>query len=51
MIRWEPSAELVTEPIDRIDPKGVVMQDGRLREIGVLVPVTGVRRKARDDTI
>jgi hypothetical protein len=51
MIRWEPSAELVTEPIDRIDPKGVVVQDGRPREIGVLVLVTRVWRQARDDII
>ncbi len=38
-----PNAELVTEPIVRIEPKGVRTQDGRLHELDVLVLATGFR--------
>jgi cyclohexanone monooxygenase len=36
-----PNVELVTEPIERITPRGVVTNDGKLREIDVLVLATG----------
>jgi cation diffusion facilitator CzcD-associated flavoprotein CzcO len=39
----QPNAELVTEPIERIEPKGVRTQDGRLHELDVLVLATGFR--------
>jgi cation diffusion facilitator CzcD-associated flavoprotein CzcO len=36
-----PSAELVTSPINRIEPTGVRTADGRLHELDVLVLATG----------
>jgi cation diffusion facilitator CzcD-associated flavoprotein CzcO len=36
-----PSVELVTERIDRVEPRGVVTADGRLHELDVLVLATG----------
>ena len=36
-----PNVELVTEPIERIAPRGVMTNDGKLREIDVLVLATG----------
>jgi cation diffusion facilitator CzcD-associated flavoprotein CzcO len=33
--------ELVTEPIDHVEPRGVVTRDGRLHELDVLVLATG----------
>jgi cation diffusion facilitator CzcD-associated flavoprotein CzcO len=36
-----PNAELVTSGIERIEPKGVRTQDGRLHELDVLVLATG----------
>jgi len=38
-----PNAELVTEPIERIEPGGVRTRDGRLHELDVLVLATGFR--------
>ena len=38
-----PNAELVTEPIDRIEPGGVRTADGRLHDLDVLVLATGFR--------
>jgi cation diffusion facilitator CzcD-associated flavoprotein CzcO len=38
-----PNAELVTEPIDRIEPAGVRTADGELHELDVLVLATGFR--------
>ena len=38
-----PSAELVTDGIDRIEPEGVRTRDGRLHELDVLVFATGFR--------
>src|SRR5262245_7316140 len=38
-----PNAEVVTEPIARIEPRGVRTQDGRLHELDVLVLATGFR--------
>jgi cation diffusion facilitator CzcD-associated flavoprotein CzcO len=38
-----PKAELVTEPIDRIEPGGVRTRDGRLHGLDVLVLATGFR--------
>jgi cation diffusion facilitator CzcD-associated flavoprotein CzcO len=38
-----PNAELVTEPIERIEPSGVRTTDGRLHELDVLVLATGFR--------
>jgi cation diffusion facilitator CzcD-associated flavoprotein CzcO len=38
-----PSAELVTEPIERIEAKGVRTRGGRLHELDVLVLATGFR--------
>src|SRR5215510_3070390 len=38
-----PNAELVTEPIARIEPGGVRTKDGRLHELDVLVLATGFR--------
>lgn len=38
-----PNAELVTEGIERIEPKGVRTKDGRLHELDVLVLATGFR--------
>lgn len=37
----EPNAELVTSPIDRIEPEGVRTTDGLLHELDVLVLSTG----------
>ena len=39
----QPNAELVTEPIERIEPGGVRTRDGRLHELDVLVLATGFR--------
>lgn len=36
-----PNAELVTEPIDRIGPRGVETTDGRLHDLDILVLATG----------
>jgi cation diffusion facilitator CzcD-associated flavoprotein CzcO len=36
-----PQAELVTESIQRVEPKGIRTEDGRLHEIDVLVLATG----------
>ncbi|GIW44610.1 MAG: putative monooxygenase [Candidatus Binatia bacterium] len=36
-----PNAELVTEPIERVEPRGVRTGDGRLHELDVLVLATG----------
>ena len=38
-----PRAELVTEPIERICPEGVVTSDGRVHELDVLALATGFR--------
>jgi len=38
-----PNAELVTEGIERVEPKGVRTRDGRLHELDVLVLATGFR--------
>lgn len=37
----KPNAELVTDPIERIEPEGVRTKDGRLHELDVLVLCTG----------
>jgi cyclohexanone monooxygenase len=37
----QPNLELVTEPIDRINPRGVVTADGAEREVDVIVVATG----------
>ncbi len=37
----KPNVELVTEGIDRVEPKGIVTKDGRLHELDVLVLATG----------
>ncbi len=39
----QPNAELVTEGIERIEPKGVRTTDGRLHELDLLVLATGFR--------
>jgi cation diffusion facilitator CzcD-associated flavoprotein CzcO len=36
-----PNVGLVTEPIERVEPRGIVTRDGRLHEIDVLVLATG----------
>jgi cation diffusion facilitator CzcD-associated flavoprotein CzcO len=41
-----PNAELVTDPIERIEPAGVRTRDGRLHELDVLVLATGFRADA-----
>lgn len=41
-----PNAELVTEGIERIEPKGVRTKDGRLHELDVLVLATGFHADA-----
>lgn len=38
-----PNAEVVTEPIERIEAEGVRTRDGRLHELDVLVLATGFR--------
>jgi cation diffusion facilitator CzcD-associated flavoprotein CzcO len=38
-----PNAELVTEPIDRVEADGVRTEDGHLHEIDILVLATGFR--------
>jgi cation diffusion facilitator CzcD-associated flavoprotein CzcO len=39
----EPNAELVTEPIVRVEPQGIRTSDGRLHELDVLVLATGFK--------
>jgi cation diffusion facilitator CzcD-associated flavoprotein CzcO len=39
----DPSVELVTEGIERVEPRGVRTRDGRLHELDVLVLATGFR--------
>ena len=39
----KPNAELVTEPIDRVETDGVRTDDGRLHEVDILVLATGFR--------
>ena len=39
----KPGVELVSEPIDRVTPTGIVCADGRLREVDALVLATGFR--------
>jgi cation diffusion facilitator CzcD-associated flavoprotein CzcO len=41
-----PNAELVTEPIERLEPGGVRTIDGRLHELDVLVLATGFKADA-----
>lgn len=41
-----PNAELVTEPIARVEPAGVCTDDGRLHELDVLVLSTGFKADA-----
>ncbi len=41
-----PNAELVTAPIDRIEPAGICTADGRLHELDVLVLATGFHTDA-----
>jgi cation diffusion facilitator CzcD-associated flavoprotein CzcO len=38
-----PNAHLVTDPIERVEPKGVRTRDGQLHELDVLVLATGFR--------
>jgi cation diffusion facilitator CzcD-associated flavoprotein CzcO len=38
-----PNAELVSEPIERVEPAGVRTRDGRLHELDLLVSATGFR--------
>jgi cation diffusion facilitator CzcD-associated flavoprotein CzcO len=42
----KPNAELVTAPIDRVEPEGVRTRDGRLHELDVLVLATGFKADA-----
>ena len=37
----KPDVHLVTEPIDRVEPKGIVTADGTLHELDLLVLATG----------
>jgi cation diffusion facilitator CzcD-associated flavoprotein CzcO len=39
----QPNAELVTDPIERVEPRVVRTSDGRLHELDVLVLATGFR--------
>jgi len=39
----QPNAELVTDPIVRIEPGGIRTEDGRLHELDVIVLATGFR--------
>src|SRR2546423_154237 len=41
-----PNAELVTERIDRVEPRGIRTADGRLHELDVLVLATGFKAEA-----
>jgi cation diffusion facilitator CzcD-associated flavoprotein CzcO len=41
-----PNVELVTDPIDHVEAKGVVTADGRLHELDVLVLATGFNATA-----
>ena len=41
-----PNVEVVTEPIERIEPRGVVTRDGALHELDVLVLATGFHAHA-----
>jgi cation diffusion facilitator CzcD-associated flavoprotein CzcO len=36
-----PNVELITEPIERVEPRGIVTTDGKLHELDVLVLATG----------
>ncbi len=38
-----PNAELITDPIERIEPTGIVTSNGRLHELDVLVLATGFK--------
>jgi len=42
----QPNAELVTEPIERVEPAGVRTRDGELHELDVLVLATGFKADA-----
>ena len=42
----QPNAELVTEPIERVEPGGVRTKDGVLHELDVLVLATGFHANA-----
>jgi cation diffusion facilitator CzcD-associated flavoprotein CzcO len=42
----EPNAELVTEPIECVEPSGIRTRDGRLHELDVLVLATGFKANA-----
>ena len=42
----KPNVDLVTDPIERIDPRGIVTQDGTLHELDVLVLATGFDPRA-----
>ena len=39
----KPNADLVTEAIERVEPRGVVTRDGRLHELDVLILSTGFK--------
>ena len=38
-----PNVELVSDPIDHVEPRGIVTRDGRLHELDVLVLATGFK--------
>ena len=42
----QPGVEVVTEPIDHIEPRGVVTSDGTLHELDLLVYATGFDARA-----
>ncbi len=41
-----PNAELITEPIERVEAEGIRTRDGRLHELDVLVLATGFKANA-----